>query len=109
MTTDTPLQRIVLVRYAETCEITGFSGQAEVHEHLREWDYGDYEGRTTSEIREGDPGWEPFRDGAPGWIGMPITVGRLFEIGTGSLSTLGWKRELKVIEIWNDRAHLAGT
>jgi broad specificity phosphatase PhoE len=40
------------------------------------------------------------------WIGMPLTVGRLLELGTGSISTLGWKRELQVIDTWNDRAHL---
>jgi probable phosphoglycerate mutase len=28
-----------------------------------EWDYGAYEGRTTSEIREERPGWTLWRDG----------------------------------------------
>ena len=37
-----------------------------VNEALVEWDYGDYEGRTTDEIRAGHPGWDLFRDGAPG-------------------------------------------
>jgi probable phosphoglycerate mutase len=31
-----------------------------------EWDYGEYEGRTTPEIREGHPGWTLWRDGVPG-------------------------------------------
>ena len=30
-----------------------------------EWDYGEYEGRTTSEIREDRPGWTLWRDGMP--------------------------------------------
>ena len=33
---------------------------------LREWDYGDYEGKTTDEIRAQRPGWSLWRDGVPG-------------------------------------------
>ena len=33
---------------------------------LVEWDYGDYEGRTTREILAGRPDWQLFRDGCPG-------------------------------------------
>lgn len=39
------------------------------------------------------------------WLGLPIATGRHLPLGTGSLSTLGWKRENRVIEIWNDRSH----
>ncbi len=138
-----------LTRARETCELTGFAGQAELHDGLREWDYGRYEGLTTPTIREQSPGWELYRDGAPGgespdevaarvdelvgelvelcrsgghallfshghllralavrWIRQPIALGRVLGLGTGSISTLGWKRELRVIEHWNDRSHL---
>ena len=37
-----------------------------VDERLVEWDYGDYEGRTTPEIREDDPGWTIWTHPAPG-------------------------------------------
>lgn len=40
------------------------------------------------------------------WVELPIADGRLVVLHTGSLSRLGWKRELRVIETWNDRAHL---
>ena len=33
---------------------------------LAEWDYGDYEGLTTAEIRRERPGWDLFDDGCPG-------------------------------------------
>ena len=33
---------------------------------LMEWDYGDYEGRLTADIRRERPGWYLFRDGCPG-------------------------------------------
>lgn len=33
---------------------------------LAEWDYGDYEGMRTSEIRLLHPDWDIWRDGCPG-------------------------------------------
>ena len=37
----------------------------EIEPNLTEWDHGDYEGRTPAEIREEQPEWNLFRDGAP--------------------------------------------
>ena len=140
-----------LRRARDTCEIAGFADQADVCDDLVEWDYGDYEGRTTADIRREDPGWELWRDGAPGgespldvsarldrvvatlldacsrrndvlvfghghslkaltirWLGLDIIHGRHLDLGTGSVSALGWKRELPVLDRWNDRSHLPG-
>jgi broad specificity phosphatase PhoE len=55
-----------LGRARETCERAGLGGRAEIADDLREFDYGDYEGRTTPEIREDRPGWSVWRDGSPG-------------------------------------------
>jgi probable phosphoglycerate mutase len=55
-----------LQRAARTCELAGFKPVAEVDQDLVEWDYGEYEGRRTAEIRAERPGWELFRDGCPG-------------------------------------------
>jgi broad specificity phosphatase PhoE len=55
-----------LQRAARTCELAGFKAVAEVDQDLVEWDYGQYEGRRTAEIRAERPGWELFRDGCPG-------------------------------------------
>jgi broad specificity phosphatase PhoE len=55
-----------LRRARETCELAGFGDVAEICEDLREWDYGEYEGLTTPEIRERDPNWNLWRDGCPG-------------------------------------------
>jgi len=52
-----------LRRAKETCDLAGFSGPAQVTDDLREWDYGDDEGRTTEEIRVERPGWNLWSDG----------------------------------------------
>ena len=132
-------------RARETCAIAGLGGQAVIDEGLREWDYGIYEGKTTKEIRETEPGWsvwgneikggetaEHVGDRADGviaralaavggkqgrvalfahahilrilaarWITLPAADGRLFALGTGSVSRLGWERETRVVVSWN--------
>lgn len=55
-----------LQRAKRTCELAGFAAIAEVDFDLVEWDYGEYEGRRSAEIRVGRPDWELFRDGCPG-------------------------------------------
>ncbi len=64
-----PLRRAI-----ETCRLAGLEAHAQVCEELREWDYGDYEGLTTQEIRERDPQWQLWRDGCPGGE-SPVQVG----------------------------------
>jgi probable phosphoglycerate mutase len=58
-----------LSRARETAELAGLH-DAVVDEDLREWDYGEVEGRTTKELRAERPGWEIWRDGVPD--GEPI-------------------------------------
>jgi len=55
-----------LQRARRTCELAGFGGEAEIDPDLVEWNYGDYEGRLTSDILKERPGWQLFRDGCPG-------------------------------------------
>ncbi len=55
-----------LRRAMRTCELAGFGAAAEIDPDLLEWDYGEYEGRLTDEIRAERPGWQLFRDGCPG-------------------------------------------
>ena len=54
-----------LERARHTAELAGMGERAEIDEDLRELGYGDYEGRTTAEIREERPGWDIWRDGCP--------------------------------------------
>jgi broad specificity phosphatase PhoE len=130
-----------LERAAETCRLAGLGDRAEITDALLEWDYGDYEGITTRQIREGRPGWFLWRDGCPGgetaaevgarvdplvdelaaidgdvalfshghvlrvltarWLALPPESGALFALGTGTLSTLGFERDVRVIRRWN--------
>ena len=55
-----------LSRARETCELAGYGDREVVLDDLAEWDYGEYEGLTTEEIRARCPGWSLWRDGVPG-------------------------------------------
>ena len=55
-----------LQRARRTCELAGFGARAKVDPDLVEWDYGEYEGLRTADIRAKRPDWELFRDGFPG-------------------------------------------
>jgi probable phosphoglycerate mutase len=55
-----------LQRARRTCELAGFGTVAEIDPDLLEWNYGQYEGRRTAEIRAERPDWQLFRDGCPG-------------------------------------------
>jgi broad specificity phosphatase PhoE len=133
-----------LQRARRTCDLAGF-GQGAINEpDLVEWDYGNYEGLTTEQIREKQPDWKLFQDGCPGgespgqvgvradrviaklralgtdaivfssghimrvlgarWLGLDPSAGRLFALGTTTLSILGYEHDLNepVIKLWND-------
>ncbi len=53
-----------LSRARRTAELAGYTPEADPD--LLEWNYGDYEGHKSAEIATKRPGWNLFRDGAPG-------------------------------------------
>ena len=53
-------------RAIETCRLAGLGDGARVTEDLSEWDYGEYEGRRTVDIRQDRPGWDLWVDGVVG-------------------------------------------
>jgi broad specificity phosphatase PhoE len=54
-----------LRRARTTATLAGLGELAEMESDLREWDYGDYEGLTSNEIRAHAPDWNLFLHGAP--------------------------------------------
>src|SRR5690349_2725764 len=130
-----------LSRARDTCALAGYGDAAQLEPNLREWDYGDYEGRTTADIRKERPDWFLWTSGVPHgetieqvaararsviepvsnvdgavawfahghilriltacWLGLTPEAGRLFALSTGSVSTLGYERETRVITTWN--------
>jgi broad specificity phosphatase PhoE len=54
-----------LSRARETAQLAGLECSG-LRDDLLEWDYGEYEGLTTPEIRQDRPDWFLWRDGAPG-------------------------------------------
>jgi len=146
-----PFERVFaspLQRARKTCELAGFGAAAEIDPDLVEWNYGDYEGKTTAEILQERPDWRIFRDGCPGgesvtdvraradrvvarvrrvkgdvllfssahflralaarWLGLEVSAGRLFYLGTATLSVLGYEHDLNepVVRLWNDSRHV---
>lgn len=49
----------------QTCALAALTPVAEIEPDLQEWDYGDYEGQRSVDIRKSRPNWNLFRDGGP--------------------------------------------
>ena len=79
-----------LQRARRTCELAGFGARAAIDNDLVEWNYGQYEGRTTADIRKEHPRWEIFRDGCPGGESVPEITARADRV-VGRLRQLGGK------------------
>jgi broad specificity phosphatase PhoE len=93
-----------LSRAAETAKLAGLD-DPEVTPDLVEWDYGDYEGRTTVAIREHRPGWDLFTDGAPGGETLSQVAARTDRViseiraGTGDVACVAHAHVLRVLAV----------
>ena len=77
-----------LQRARRTCELAGFGGTARIDPELVEWNYGEYDGLTRTEILKRSPAWQLFRDGCPGGESMD-------EIGARADRVIGRLRALE--------------
>lgn len=77
-----PLQRAL-----KTGQLAGFENAIEIDPDLLEWNYGQYEGLTTKEIREKDPDWDIFKDGCPGGE-SPEQIGARADHAIGRLRSI---------------------
>ena len=142
-------------RAVATAALAGLA-HAKLDPDLWEWDYGGYEGLTTSQIQETRPGWYLWRDGVipgdaehPGetmeqvgqrvdsvlgrvaplladgdvalvahahvlrvltarYLRLEPADGRLFQLDTGTVSSLGTEHAEPVIASWNVPPRLSG-
>ena len=76
-----------LRRALETARLAGLEPQ--VRDELAEWDYGDYEGKTTVEIRETVPDWTIWGYGAPGGESPAEVAARVDRVLAEVLATDG--------------------
>lgn len=78
-----------LQRARETCRLAGYGGRAVIDSNLREWDYGEYEGRTTAEIRRTEPNWSLWSDGAVGGESLAEVAARARAVIDRALAASG--------------------
>lgn len=67
------------LRARRTAELAGFDN-AEVDDDLQEWQYGEYEGVTSAEIREKVPGWRIWTHEIPGGETKTQVINRLTRV-----------------------------
>ena len=75
-------------RARRTCALAGLGAKAEIERDLREWDYGDYEGKLSLDIDKQRPGWDVFEEGCPGGE-MPEQVADRADRLIAHLGTMG--------------------
>jgi probable phosphoglycerate mutase len=78
-----------LSRALETARLAGFGDVAEVEPDLVEWDYGQYDGLSSADIRQGRPGWTIWRDGVVGGETLDQVAARADRIVTRVRSVEG--------------------
>lgn len=54
------------LRAQQTCALAGLNATSVIEADLAEWNYGDYEGRRSADIRRDNPGWSIWQHGCPG-------------------------------------------
>jgi phosphohistidine phosphatase SixA len=107
-----------LRRARDTARLAGWAVD-EIDPDLAEWDYGDYEGRTTAQIRQSVPNWTIWTHGAANgetveqvsaradrvigarWIGRPAHDGSRLALETAAPSLLSTQYDVRVIDRWN--------
>jgi broad specificity phosphatase PhoE len=74
-------------RARDTAHLAGFD-DVQIDDRLVEWDYGDYEGLTTEQIRERDPQWDLFTHGVPNGETAAQVSARADEVLTRAVEAL---------------------
>ncbi|HKE99465.1 MAG TPA: histidine phosphatase family protein [Actinomycetes bacterium] len=91
-----------LARAVTTARLAGFGSRLRETPALLEFDYGEYEGLTSREIRAVRPGWDLFRDGCPGGetaTGVAARARRFLDelAGAGRVLLFGHGHHLRIL------------
>jgi probable phosphoglycerate mutase len=79
-----------MTRARDTAALAGFATERlEIADDLKELGYGEYEGRTTLDIRTERPGWELWTEGAPGGEPLDAAAARADRIIARALAAEG--------------------
>jgi probable phosphoglycerate mutase len=104
-----------LSRARRTAELAGFPSP-EIEPDLLEWNYGDYEGLKSVEIAKINPGWNLFRNGAPGGESPAQVIERIDKLVerlkgmTGNILCFAHGHILRVVAVrWIDQSLTLGT
>ena len=97
-----------LQRARRTCELAGLGEQAELCDDLQEWDYGDYEGITTAEIRRSVPDWAVWTHPCPAGESAADVAVRCERLIHLCLARLGQERRLALFAHGHILRSLAG-
>jgi broad specificity phosphatase PhoE len=104
-----------LHRALQTCALAGYGEAAIIDPDLVEWDYGEYEGKTSAEIQTTQPGWTLFGDGVPGGETLADVaaraarvIGRVRSV-SGDVLLFGHGHQLRILTaLWLEFAPAAG-
>ncbi len=95
-------------RARRTCELAGLGERAEICNDLSEWDYGDYEGITTAEIRCSVPDWTVWTHPCPGGESAAQVEQRCQRLIESCLARLGDQQRIALFAHGHILRSLAG-
>ena len=94
-----------LLRARRTAELAMPGASVEADDDLMEWDYGDYEGRSTADIEVERPGWRLLRDGSPGGETLESVAARADRVigriraGGGNVLLVAHREILRILAV----------
>jgi broad specificity phosphatase PhoE len=104
-----------MARATETAALAGLGDAAQTTDDLREWDYGEYEGRTTAEIRADVAGWTVWTHPCPNGETIADVARRADRVvataraADGDVALVGHGHQLRVLAArWCDLDPIVG-
>ena len=74
------------LRARQTRELAGLGARSLIEPDLAEWDYGDYEGQRSADIRKEHADWNVWRDGCP-TVSRPTSCRPMSTVSSGGCAS----------------------